>query len=529
MPMERDLALHRALYHPLWLVSLGLLVLNDHFLKGSGILPAVLTGKLSDFAGLVVAPALLVVLLRLSSRRSFVMANVATGIVFVGIKVFPAVARVFESIAGLGPFSWHITVDPTDLVAVPALFVSYRVFVRAMQQPLPERPVAKRGLVMAGSVACMATSPAQPPPEPCLDGNFCGGGIPREQAALVIGNDTDTQRLVRVRPLDESVQYLCGDLLADPTTALSRELFGSADAWLLEPNRGLPLLNKSSNNCAAYLVDADGLPPTLIAWSTLEFPETTLSTSTLAPDGNTMINLSLDPNGKLALDDHPAVFEAPALEEPAPTGVCAPPDSEVGIAWSTPLPGAGPFKIVSVESSPDDCHMIVLENSPSLFVCVPAAAMPFQAGDSLEIEPASIPGGSYPETNGEAPIAEGLRFRSGSHTVVVMRGNVLARYEFAGAAEQLTEPTVGTARIKGCVGSHDACGSLTIPAEVSYMGDHVDTITFLRAGSKLALKDGYGTLHVVRAEATPIRDTACPPFAGASQHYESVLVVPTIP
>jgi hypothetical protein len=525
MPMERNLAPYRALYHPLWLVSLGLLVLNDHFLKGSGILPAVVTGKLSDFAGLVVAPALLAVLLRLSSRQSFVLAHVATGAVFAGIKIFPSFAHAFETVAGLGPFTWHITVDPTDLIALPALVVSYRVFVPAMQEPIPERPLTQRGLIMAGSIACMATS--QEPIPPCPDPIQCGA-IPREPAALVIGNTTDSERLVRVRPLKASVQYTCNELLADPTKALSRELFDAADAWLVEPTRGLPLLSNSLSGCAAFLVDADGLSPTLVAWSTGDFPDSELSTSTLAPDGDTMISLSLDSNGKLSLLKHPAVFEAPALEEPEQTGVCAPPDPGVGIAWSMPLPGVGPFKIVSVESSPDDCHMLVLENSPSMFVCVPAAAMPFKAGDSIEIEERHV-ASALDETNGELPVAQGLRLKSATHIVLAVRGNVLARYSDAGATEVLAEPEVSTDRIKGCAGSHDACGSLTIPAEISYLGNHVDTITILRAGSSLALQDGYGTLYVVRAEATPIRDTKCPPFAGASNHYESVLVVPLLP
>lgn len=525
--MERNLAPHRALYHPLWLVSLALLVVNDHFLKGAGIVPAVITGKLSDFAGLLVAPALLAVLVRSSSRQSFVLAHLATGLVFAGIKVFPSFARLFESLAGLGPFAWHITVDPTDLVALPALFVSYRVFVSAMQQPVAERPLMQRGLIMAGSVACMATSEPQPL-EPCPDPIACGS-IPREAAALVIGNSTDVQRLVRVRPLKESVQYSCPDLLIDPPRTLSRELFAPADTWLLEPGRGLPLLNKSPNECTAYLVDADGLSPTLVAWSNLEFPEGFFSTSTLSPDGNTMINLALDVNGKLALSEHAAVFEAPDLEEPEQTGICAPPAPGVGIAWSMPLPGAGPFNVVSVESSPDDCHLIVLENSPSMYICIPVAAMPFKAGDSLTIEQANLAGGAFEETNGEAPVAEGLRLQSATHIVLMVRGNVLARYGSADAGENLSEPQVAPDRVKGCAGSHDKCGSLSIPAEVSYLGDHVGTITFLRSGSSLALKDGYGTLYVVRAEATPIRDTSCPPFAGAAQHYESVLVIPTVP
>lgn len=526
--MERKLAPHRALYHPLWLVSLGLLVINDHYLKGSGILPAVLTGKLSDFAGLAVAPALLAVLLRLSSRQSFVLAHIATGIVFAGIKVFPGFARAFEFVAGLGPFNWHIVVDPTDLIALPALFVSYRVFVAAMERPIPERPLTQRGLIMAGSVACMATSEPGPP---CTDPNLCGfvGPTPREPAALVIGNTTESQRLVRVRPLKESVQYVCADLMADPTKSLSRELFDTAEAWLLEPTRGLPLVNKSNTDCSAYLIDADGLPPTLVAWSSSQFPNSELSTSTAAPDGTTMINLALDATGKLGLSVHPAVFDAPALEEPQATGTCALPDPGAGIAWSTPLPGSGPFKVVSVESSPDECHMIVLENSPSLFVCVPKAAMPIKAGDSLTIDSMSVQAGSFPETNGEAPNGQGLRLQTATHIVWAVTGNMLARYSDAGATEVLTEPTIAADRVKGCGGSHDKCGSLNIPVEVSYLGDHVDTITFLRPGSNLALKDGYGTLHLVRAEALPIRDTACPPFANAMQHYESVLVVPTVP
>jgi len=49
----------RALSHPLWWAALALLVANDHVLKGAGLLPESLTGKLSDFAGMIVAPPLL--------------------------------------------------------------------------------------------------------------------------------------------------------------------------------------------------------------------------------------------------------------------------------------------------------------------------------------------------------------------------------------------------------------------------------------------------------------------------------------
>src|SRR5690606_18514082 len=43
--------------------ALGLLLLNDWWLKGAQIAPAWLTGKLSDFCGLLVAPVALLLLL----------------------------------------------------------------------------------------------------------------------------------------------------------------------------------------------------------------------------------------------------------------------------------------------------------------------------------------------------------------------------------------------------------------------------------------------------------------------------------
>jgi hypothetical protein len=42
----------------IWWVALGVLLINDHVLKVVGVLPGWLTGKLSDVAGLIVAPVL---------------------------------------------------------------------------------------------------------------------------------------------------------------------------------------------------------------------------------------------------------------------------------------------------------------------------------------------------------------------------------------------------------------------------------------------------------------------------------------
>lgn len=53
----------RALCHPSTLLSIGLLLLNDHVLKAQ--IPSAFTGKLSDFAGLFFFPFLLSIFLSL--------------------------------------------------------------------------------------------------------------------------------------------------------------------------------------------------------------------------------------------------------------------------------------------------------------------------------------------------------------------------------------------------------------------------------------------------------------------------------
>jgi len=70
------------LTHPLWWAALGLLVVNDDMLKGRGIVPGWLTGKLSDFAFLIVAPVLFAAMLPLALRGRRVLATVAVVAVY---------------------------------------------------------------------------------------------------------------------------------------------------------------------------------------------------------------------------------------------------------------------------------------------------------------------------------------------------------------------------------------------------------------------------------------------------------------
>ncbi|HZO15618.1 MAG TPA: hypothetical protein VFB62_20235, partial [Polyangiaceae bacterium] len=76
-----------ALSSPLGVGMLLLLLANDHLFKGSGVLPNWLTGKLSDFAGLVVAPLVGVWLLRARDKRMQAAIFVGVGALFASVKL----------------------------------------------------------------------------------------------------------------------------------------------------------------------------------------------------------------------------------------------------------------------------------------------------------------------------------------------------------------------------------------------------------------------------------------------------------
>jgi hypothetical protein len=149
--------------HPLWWTSLALLAVNDQVLKRCGFLPGWLTGKLSDFAFLVVAPVLLAALLPLAlrCRRELALAAVVT--LFCAAKVSPAISHALVfALAHVG-LAWRLWPDPTDLVAVAVLPLTVRLLrARPPSAPGWRRRFAERVGVLVGAVACVATSSTSP-------------------------------------------------------------------------------------------------------------------------------------------------------------------------------------------------------------------------------------------------------------------------------------------------------------------------------------------------------------------------------
>lgn len=146
-------------------VALIVLVVNDHVLKAR--FGGVVTGKLSDVAGVFVLPLLTLALvevaryalrLRWRSDRRDVLIHVAVvGIGFAAVKTIPAVDRAYEYIVGLLRTIVSFSAEPvtpilvypdaTDLLVLPVLVGTYAVAISRAASP-------RRGTPAPATAAC---------------------------------------------------------------------------------------------------------------------------------------------------------------------------------------------------------------------------------------------------------------------------------------------------------------------------------------------------------------------------------------
>ncbi len=128
------------LLRPVPLIALGLLVLNDQVLKRT--FANDVTGKLSDIAGLVFVPLLIVAIVELAraafrvewraTTRTLAVSVVSLGIIFTAAKVSPTTAHLFGDVLGAvrypvrGDFDRVVIAhDLSDLVTLPALAIAW--------------------------------------------------------------------------------------------------------------------------------------------------------------------------------------------------------------------------------------------------------------------------------------------------------------------------------------------------------------------------------------------------------------------
>ncbi|XXT22827.1 hypothetical protein WME94_14875 [Sorangium sp. So ce429] len=349
---------------PLFLGALALLVVNDHLLKGAGLLPGALTGKLSDLAGLVVAPVLAAALVNARTSRGRTLAFAAVVAPFAAIKLSAAAAQLLVGLVGLAGIKWRIWQDPTDLAALVVLVPAWRFSARAASsRELSARStdegsrtawVLERAILGASAVACVATG--TPPPEGYLT-----------DAYLV--NVTPGIVDVRVRWVDASLD--CSAVTSgDPTRMFGPSAFNLGTTYRLDPQDTLPLnrtvarraagvfdetVPTSEEPCEVVLLETDGMRPVVVWWSDLQFvriPQNVNGNKNFWDDTETVAGrVALEPRTVVA----PGQVKKGALQTNVEPSVCAgAPQSS--FQWAAPWPNlAAVGEIANIDALSDGC------------------------------------------------------------------------------------------------------------------------------------------------------------------------------
>ncbi|RCG32615.1 hypothetical protein DQ384_03735 [Sphaerisporangium album] len=139
--------------HPLTVVAALVLLVNDHLFKP--MWPGVVTGKLSDVAGLIAAPPLLNLLIRLP-RTSILV----TGAAFTLVKTTVTSAALASQAWTLAWGPSQVLADPTDLLALPALYAAWWIFTH----PDPRAARRTRAVVVIPFIVLAVTATGQMDP-----------------------------------------------------------------------------------------------------------------------------------------------------------------------------------------------------------------------------------------------------------------------------------------------------------------------------------------------------------------------------
>lgn len=144
------------LSRPLIAVLLAVWVINDHVLKAA--YGTWWTGKLSDLVGLIVFPLLVAAAVERFVRRPVAFGIGFTGIFFGAINLWAPADAATEWLMSLAVRS-ELTPDPTDVILLPVMLVSYRIWQRPPTSWRTIRLAWGRTVFGLGALTSMATSP----------------------------------------------------------------------------------------------------------------------------------------------------------------------------------------------------------------------------------------------------------------------------------------------------------------------------------------------------------------------------------
>ncbi len=499
--------LRRALLHPLWLSALAVLALNDHVLKTSGWLPGWFTGKLSDVAGLFVAPLLLAVLLRVRGPRMWMLAHIAIGAVFAGIQVSAELAQGWSALMGWVGFPWVITRDVTDLLAMPTLVVSY-VSIPKLARATHRRLRRSTDIVVTSTalLCCVATSR----PGSVLFTPFEG--------TAYLHNDNFFDIVIRVRPLKPTTLLDCDLIEEDPGAYLDESLFGTTQSWTLQPDATMSVLPESpfeNRACAAALIDADNLPPTIVFWRENQIQTSQIQGIGISASAPGWISIQYDDDGRGTYEAELDILFPPPASAPRPQGICVPTSEAVRLAWTDV--DAGSWYLGDVDEGIDGCVQMLLRtgfeheqdrDGRPWTLCLPPGVFPFRDGDRVDLRAASIgdPAAGGLETSVQIQALDALvdTPRSDGAALIATRGPRLTDVFGMRAvvnSEYDCEPH-----------SEPSCGTLRRPASITLSGGGYDTTSVRVAEAPVVTDSAQGDrlqLFLVHASERFALDPEC--------------------
>lgn len=386
----------RPLTDPLWWTALGLWILNDHLLKGAGLLDGAITGKLSDLCGLWVLPAgLAAAASRILGSKHPRWPYLAVGLYFAGLQLWPAWASVSEAVLASFGVPSKITPDPSDLFA---LFVLWPAFLRyGASPPLPRPRLGDRWALAGYPIMLLATVATSRIDQP--------EGVQRTGRLFVL-NNTDSAQQITLKQVRADVEANCFSIQSEPHKHLHESLFEPIETATLGPKGILAIDARAETNlqsdvpseqagCQAMIIEGDKIKPQLLFWKNDQFP---LQRFTDLPD---------PPNqdGIIAIEKAPQPGPFPfiyrhtgntgighevmsASLEPA-TPECAPPSPALNIEWGEPFP-RGSHRLESIEAGADGCIALELasqedaEQTTRRYLCIPPERFPFEQGSILQ-------------------------------------------------------------------------------------------------------------------------------------------------
>lgn len=449
-----DLVPGSALRDPFFLGALALLLLNDHLLKGSGLLPGWLTGKLSDFSWLVVAPVALAVLLGLRRRGALAMLLGCVTALFVATELSQSFADSVAAVAsGLGQPT-RLWADPTDLIALSILPVTWHLLARRAGVERSHRGAARLvAHVALGSAIFASVATSSPPP-------------PRPSSwatSAYVANTTSTPISVRLRFAEAGLDCsLLGSV--DLSAAVARDLFDTGITFRLGPQETVPIEPQAAtfaatggppgatpmpaNPCDLVLLSTDGAPDTivLVAGDRGSAP-TTLGSGALDTLGTgARVDIALTATGAPEFRVGTALRSA-LLDDRTPPSDCtldrAPFAHNVGSHF-------GSYTLLTSAVGADGCIATTMSEVDSrtwtFFFCAPESYFPFAPGDALTIA-------------GPITTAPGVRVSGPAGTLTLLDEETTSL--------QAPPFVVEAEAVEACAGQREACGAFVIPRTAS--------------------------------------------------------------